>query len=92
MDRHQGKNSSDNLKSNMITAESSEHATGRLEHPNPEEVEEMDFKRNLMKMMETLKQEVKNSLKEMEEKTNKKKKLINPLKIPKKTKKEQSNR
>ena len=56
----------------MVTPESSEHATGRHEHPNPEEVEEIDFKRNIMKVRETFKQDVKNSLKEMDEKTNKK--------------------
>ncbi|KAK7815479.1 hypothetical protein U0070_005591 [Myodes glareolus] len=72
MGRHQCKNSSSNLKSNMITPESSEHARGRLEHPNPEEVEEIDFKCNVMKVLETIKQDVKNSFKEMEEKTNKK--------------------
>ena len=61
----------------MTTPESSDSSTRRLEHPNPEEVEEIDFKCNLMKMMETLKQEVKNSLKEMEEKTNKRLEEIN---------------
>ena len=57
----------------MITPESSEQATGRLEHPNPEEVEEID----IMKVIESLKQDVKNSLKEMEVKTNKKLEEIN---------------
>ena len=61
----------------MITPESSEQATGRLEHPNPEEVEEIYFKCNIMKVIETLKQEVKNSLKEMDEKTIKKFEEIN---------------
>ena len=77
MGRRQCKNSFNILKSNMITPESNEHTTGRLEHTNPEEVEEINFKRNLVKMMETLQQEVKNSLKEMEEKTNKKLEEIN---------------
>ena len=49
----------------MITPESSEHTARRLEHPNLEE-EEMDFKRNLMKMIKTLKQEVKTPLKKWE--------------------------
>ena len=41
--------------------------------------------------METFKEEMKNSLKEMEEKTNRKwKKLINLSKKPKETKKKQS--
>ena len=44
----------------------------RLEHPNQKEVEEIDFRCNTMKMLETIKQDVKNSLKEMDEKTNKK--------------------
>ena len=56
----------------MITPEPSGHTTERLDHPNPEEAEENDFKCNFMKMMETFKEEMKNSLKEMEEKTNKK--------------------
>ena len=60
-----------NLKSNLITPESSEHTSGRLEHPNPEDVQEIDFKRNIMKMIESLKQDVKNYLKEMEEKNTK---------------------
>ena len=41
----------------MITPESSEHATGRLEHPKTEEVE-VYFNHNLMKMRKTLQQEV----------------------------------
>ena len=72
MGRCQCKNSSNNLKNNIITPESSEHTTGRLEYPNPEEVEEIDFKHNIMKVIESLKQDVKNSLKEMDEKNNKK--------------------
>ena len=68
--RHQCRNSSNTLKRNMVTPEPSSHTTGRLDHPNTE-VEENNFKCNFMKMMETFKQEVKNSFKEMEEKTNK---------------------
>ena len=56
----------------MITPESSEHTTVKLEHSNTEEVEEIDFKHNIMKVVESLKQDVKNSLKEMDEKNNKK--------------------
>ena len=63
------KNSSNILK-NMVTPESSGHTKGRLDHPNPE-VEENDFECNFMKMMYTFTEEVKNSLKEIEEKTNK---------------------
>ena len=58
MDRHQCKNSSNNLKNNMITPESREHTTGWCEHPNPEEVEEIDIKRNIMKVIESHKQDV----------------------------------
>ena len=52
-----------NLQSNMLTPEPSGNTTAKLDHPNPEEVEENDIKCNLMKMMENFKQEVKNSLK-----------------------------
>lgn len=48
------------------------NTTGRLDHPDPEDIEGKDFKCYLMKMMETLKEEVKNSLKVKELKTNKK--------------------
>ena len=61
----------------MVTPEPSRHTTGRLDHTNPQKVEENDFKCNSTKMMETFKEEVKNSLKEMEEKTNKKLEEIN---------------
>ena len=50
------------------------------------EGEENDFKRNLSNMIETFKEEFKNCLKEMEEKTNKNwKKLINLSKKPRET-------
>ena len=76
----------------MVTPESSEHATWSFEHPNPEEVEEFDFKHNLMKIMETLKQEVKIFLKEMKEKTTKKLKEINKsLKDTQENQKKKSN-
>ena len=67
MGRRQCKNSSNNLKNSTITPECRDHATRRLEHPIPEEVEEIDFKRNIMKVIKYLKQDVKNSLKEMDE-------------------------
>ena len=50
----------------MTSPESRNHATSRIEHPTPEEIEEIDFKRNYMKMIEELKQEVKICHKEME--------------------------
>ncbi|CAO2638382.1 LINE-1 retrotransposable element ORF1 protein [Lemmus lemmus] len=77
MGRRQCKNSSNILKSNMATPESSGHTTRRLDHPNPEEVEGNNSKCNFMKIMETFKEEVRNSLKEMEDKTNKKLEEIN---------------
>ena len=52
------------------TPEPSGHTTGWLCHANSEEAEENDFKHNLMKMMESIKKEIKNSHKEIEEKTN----------------------
>lgn len=71
MGRHQCKNSFNNLKSNIVTQESSGYTTGRLDHPNPEE-KENDFKCNFMKMMETFKEEVKISLIKATEKNIKK--------------------
>ena len=58
MGRCQCKNSSNNLKNNL-TPESSEHTTGRLEHPHPEEVEKID----IVKVIQSLKQDVKIPLK-----------------------------
>ena len=55
----------------MTLLESREHTT-RIEHLIPEEIEEVDFKCNIMKVIESLTQDVKNSLKEMDEKDNKK--------------------
>ena len=47
----------------MATEEPSDHKTGRLEHPNPEKAEENNLNYNFMKMIETLKEEMKkNSL------------------------------
>ena len=57
----------------MVIPEPRGNTIGRLDHPIPEEIEANDFKYNFMKMMETFKEEIKNSLKEMKEKTNKKK-------------------
>ena len=63
MGRHQCKNSSNNLKGNMISPESRDHETRRIEHPTPEEIEEIDSKRIFMKIIEELKQEVKSVVK-----------------------------
>ena len=51
----------------MASPESRDHKTRRIEHPTPEEIEEIDY----MKIIEKLKQEVKICHKEMEI-TNKK--------------------
>ena len=72
MGRRQYKNSSNNLKGNMTSPESREHETRRIEHPTPEEIEEIDSKWIFMKIIEELKQEVKICHKEMEDKYNKK--------------------
>ena len=77
----------------MTTPESSKHATGRLEHTNPEAVEDINLKCNIMKVIESHKLDGKNSLKEMDEKTNKKFEEMNKsLKDTLETKKKQSNR
>ena len=60
-----------NLRSNMIIPEPNGSTTGRLDQPNPTKAEENDFKHNFMKMMDSFKEEIKNFLKEMEEKTKK---------------------
>lgn len=78
----------------MVTPESREYTTGRLDHPKPEDVEENYFKHYFMKMKETLKKgSEKTPLKKWKRRQIKSlKKLINSSKIPKKTKKKQSNR
>ena len=57
----------------MTSPESRELETRRIEHPTPEEIEEIDSKRFFMKIIEELKQEVKICHEEMEDKYNKKK-------------------
>ena len=56
----------------MTSPESRDHETRRIEHPTPEEIEEIESKQNFMKIIEELKQEMKICRKEMEEKYNKK--------------------
>ena len=72
MGRRQSKNSSNNLKGNMTSPESRDHETRRTEHPTPEEIEEINLKRNFTKIIEELKQEVKICHKQIEEKYSKK--------------------
>ena len=68
MGRRQGKNSSNNLKNNMKTPDPSDLTTEGQERPIPEEVENSV----IMKAIESLKQGMNNSLKEIEDKYNKK--------------------
>ena len=68
MGRRQGKISSNNLKNNMKTPDPRDLTTEGLEHPILEEVEN----NVIMKAIESLKQGMNNSLKEMEDKYNKK--------------------
>lgn len=63
-------NTFDNLMSNIAIPEPNGPTTRRHEHPNPQKAEENDFKYNFMKMIQALREEKKNSLKEMEENTN----------------------
>ena len=46
----------------MTSPESRDHETRRIEHPTPEEIEEIDSKWIFMKIIKELKQEVKNLL------------------------------
>ena len=66
--RCQCKDSFSNLKCNKVAPEPSGHTTGRPDHINPEEDEENNLKYNYLKIIETLKEEKRDSLKEMEEK------------------------
>ena len=67
MGRHQCKNSSNTLKNNINTPDPSDPTIKGLEHLNPD-VE----KSGIMKAIEFLKQDMNNSLKELDEKYNKK--------------------
>ena len=68
MGRRQGKTSSNNLKNNMKTPDPNDPTIEGFEHLNPEEV----GKNVIMKAIESLKQDMNNSLKELDEKYNKK--------------------
>ncbi|KAL6083245.1 hypothetical protein STEG23_014627 [Scotinomys teguina] len=72
MGRLQRKSTYNSMK-NKTSPESSPTPTSRPEHCNVEKAEENDLKNNLMKMIEeALKGKMKNAVKEIEEKTNKK--------------------
>ncbi|KAK7795145.1 hypothetical protein U0070_003059, partial [Myodes glareolus] len=68
MGRRQGKNSSNNLKNNMKTPDTNDPTIEGLEPLKSEEA----GKNAIMKAIESLKQDVNNSLKELDEKYNKK--------------------
>ncbi|KAL6039689.1 hypothetical protein STEG23_005645 [Scotinomys teguina] len=72
MRRCQCKSTYDNIK-NKTSPESSPPPTPRPEHCNVDKTEENDLKNSLMKMIEeALEGKMKNAIKEIEEKTNKK--------------------
>ncbi|CAH7484839.1 AABR07011733.1 [Phodopus roborovskii] len=73
MGRRQYKRTPNNRKTNMTPPESRESTTTRMEHNNTaEEAEGYDLKITIIKMIEALKEDMRKSLKEIEEKTNKK--------------------
>ncbi|KAL6085343.1 hypothetical protein STEG23_031154 [Scotinomys teguina] len=72
MGRHQCKSTYNNMK-NKTSPESSPPPTPRPEQCNVDKAEEKDLKNNLMKMIEeALEGKMKNAIKEIKEKTNKK--------------------
>ncbi|KAL6040138.1 hypothetical protein STEG23_038032 [Scotinomys teguina] len=72
MGRRQCKSTYNNMK-NKTSPESSPPPTPRPEHCNVDKAEENDLKNSLMKMIEeALEGKMKNAIKEIEEKTNKK--------------------
>ncbi|KAL6046108.1 hypothetical protein STEG23_023652 [Scotinomys teguina] len=71
MSRCQYKNIGNNTKTCMMPSEPMSSPTARPEHTNAEEAEFIT-KNDFKKVIEALKEEIKNSLKELEEKTNKK--------------------
>ena len=70
MGRYQWKSLFNNIKCNTVTLEPNRN-TGRLGQPNPEEAERNKFKHNSKRMMDKFKEEIKNLLKEMEERQTK---------------------
>ena len=68
----QGKNTLNTTKTNTTPTKTSVSTTTRLEQPSIDEAEENDLKINFRRMFEAPKEEMKNSLKEMEKNTNKK--------------------
>ena len=56
----------------MASPKTNGSATARFEHPNTDDAEENGLQNNFRKMIEALKEKMKHSLKEAEEKPNKK--------------------
>ncbi|ERE82006.1 GTPase IMAP family member 3-like protein [Cricetulus griseus] len=59
-------------KTNMTPPEPRDSTPSRHEHPNTEEAEESNLKNNFMEMIENLREEIRKSFREMEEKTTQK--------------------
>ena len=78
----------------MAPPEPSNPTTAKPEHCNAAETQEDKLKNYFMMMIEALKEETKNSLKEVEEKTNKKigKKINDSLRESKEIQEKKSNR
>ncbi|ERE84321.1 vomeronasal 2 receptor, 52 precursor [Cricetulus griseus] len=72
MGRRHYKYTSNNRNTDMIPPESRDSMPARPEHPSKDEAEESNLKNNFMKMRETLREEIRKSYREMEEKTNQK--------------------
>ena len=88
MCRQQGNNTLNNTKTNTAPPETN-GSIERPEHSNADEAEENNTKNNFMKMIEALKEEMKISLKEMDEKANTK---LDEIKSLKETQEKQSSR
>ena len=56
----------------MTPSETRDYTPARQDHPETEEAEESNLKINFMEMIENLKEEIRKSFREMEEKTNQK--------------------
>lgn len=71
MPKHQFKKIVSNSQGNMIPPESSHPMTARPEYSNAVKAQLKDLKNKIVKMIEVLKKEMKNSLKTIEGKTTK---------------------
>ena len=72
MGRQEYRSTFNSIKSNTAPPETSGSILGRPEHSNVDATEENDLKNNVMKMIKTLKKEMKNCPKEVKGKANKK--------------------